>query len=243
MPNPQRLAHSPSSRAASDALAFELAAGLKELSSSRPPNGAPAKTGFSSVAPSDAPRGGGAETKLYQVPRELIEIARANAKSRKAAAVGTLTPIAPRPDAEIEANTKAYAAQVSESPAAPSDIRLLADASPASDGQSASSGTRLAIPSAPPPADEVSGASSGEVSGAVVEAESLGDEPRLEAERPSGEPALESELAAHAELPADPRAADPENAPEADGAASGRVWFYASVLVALGYCAQLALTW
>src|SRR5262245_41699511 len=108
MPNPQRLAATPSSRAASDARTLELAAGLKDISSSRPPNAA-VKPGFTPL--SDAPRGGGAETKLYQVPRELIEIARANAKNRKAA-VGTLTPIAPRPDAELEANAKAYASQI-----------------------------------------------------------------------------------------------------------------------------------
>lgn len=228
MPN-QRLAASPSSRATSDALAFELATGLKELSSSRPSNGASAKTGFSSVAPSDAPRGGGAETKLYQVPRELIEIARANAKSRKAAAVGTLTPIAPRPDAELEADAKAYAAQVSESPAAPSDIRLLADVAPPSDVSAASSGTRLAL----------AGADAG-----VVEAERPSEEPQIEAVRLSDAPAIEAELAALEGEPATLGVSDQEqSATELRGVASGRVWFYASVLVALGYCAQLALSW
>lgn len=224
MPNPQRLAHSPSSRAASDALPFEVAA---------------SKTGFSSVAPSEAPRGGGAETKLYQVPRELIEIARANAKSRKAAAVGTLTPIAPRPDAELEANAKAYAAQISESPAAPSDIRLLADASPASDGVPASSGTRLAISTAPL-SDSISGAQSD----VALEAERPSDELRVEAQRLSDGPIIETEVAVDEGEPAELHASVPEeSASELGGIASGRVWFYASVLVALGYCAQLALTW
>lgn len=232
MPNPQRLAHSASSRAGSDALAFELAANMKDVSSSRPPNGAPAKTGFASVAPSDAPRGGGAETKLYQVPRELIEIARANAKNRKAAAVGTLTPIAPRPDAEVEANARAYAAQISESPAAPSDVRLLAEAAPASDG-AASSGTRLAV-AADPIADVPSATS--------VEAERPSGELRVEAGRLGDEPVIETELAADDGEPAELRSSE-ESPTENQGIVPGRVWLYASVLVALGYCIQLALTW
>jgi hypothetical protein len=238
MPN-QRLATSPSSRAASDVLAFELSGGFKDLSSSRPSNGAPAKAGFSSVAPSEAPRGGGAETKLYQVPRELIEIARANAKNRKAAAVGTLTPIAPRPDAEVEASAKAYAAQVSESPAAPSDIHLLADVAPTSDGAAASSGTRLAIPSASASAAPISDP----VAALEVEAERPAAEVRVEAERLDDGPAIETELAPEAEPAALAASGQEENAAEIDGIGSGRVWFYASVLVALGYCAQLALTW
>ena len=125
MSNSQRFAVTPSARVASDSLAFEIAASLNEVSVSRPASGV-SKKPLSAVAPSDAPRGGGAETKLYQVPRELIEIARANARSRKH--VGTLTPIAPRPDAEIEAGAKAYAALISESPAPPSDLRVTGEA-------------------------------------------------------------------------------------------------------------------
>lgn len=240
MPNPQRLAASPSSRATSEGLSFELAASLKDLSSSRPPTSASAKKGFSSVAPSEAPRGGGAETKLYQVPRELIEIARANAKSRKStAAVGTLTPIAPRPDAELEANAKAYAAQISETPAAPSDIRLIVDAMPASEKAAASSGTRLAMASEPAVADPSSGS-------ALLDASDA--ESRAVAERLSDGPVIEAEPAAdideHDEaLYAAPLASIERAFSAAPLVASGRVWLYASVLVALGYCAQLALAW
>ena len=54
----------------------------------------------------------GAETKAYQVPRELIEIARARASAGPS---GALTPIAPRPDQGIEAAVLAYAATVSAS--------------------------------------------------------------------------------------------------------------------------------
>lgn len=51
---------------------------------------------------------GDGETKLYQVPRELIELARARAEN--ASSAGTLTPIAPRPNAELEATLSAYTA-------------------------------------------------------------------------------------------------------------------------------------
>lgn len=63
----------------------------------------------------------GAETKHYEVPRELIEIARATASSREP--VGALTPIAPRPSPELAASLHAYAALVSKASVAPSSPR------------------------------------------------------------------------------------------------------------------------
>jgi hypothetical protein len=54
----------------------------------------------------------GAETKAYQVPRELIEIARARVNVCPSNA---LTPLAPRPDQGIEATVLANAAAVSAS--------------------------------------------------------------------------------------------------------------------------------
>ena len=127
----------------------------------------------------------------------------------------------------------------SESPAAPSDIRLLADASPASDGAAASSGTRLAISTAPL-SDSISGAHAD----VALEAERPSDELRVEAQRLSDGPIIETEVAVDEGEPAELHASVPEeSASELGGIASGRVWFYASVLVALGYCAQLALTW
>jgi len=73
----------------------------------------PAHNPFASFAPSA--REANAETKLYEVPRELIEIARAH--SAEAEAVGTTTPLAPRPDAELEATLREYSARVSSAPA------------------------------------------------------------------------------------------------------------------------------
>lgn len=51
---------------------------------------------------------GDGDTKLYQAPRELIELARAIAE--RSSSAGTLTPIAPRPNAELEATLAAYTA-------------------------------------------------------------------------------------------------------------------------------------
>lgn len=87
--------------------------------SAPPPAPAPAPT---AVAPTHNPFASltstgqetAAATKLYEVPRELIEIARANAG--KSAAVGTTTPLAPRPDAELEATLRAYTERLSSKP-------------------------------------------------------------------------------------------------------------------------------
>lgn len=74
-----------------------------------PPGDAPESSNpFASLASSSLGEPGG-ETKLYEVPRELIEIARARAAEPKASK-GTLTPIAPRPNAELEATLAAYTA-------------------------------------------------------------------------------------------------------------------------------------
>jgi len=78
-----------------------------------PRSTAPASNPFASlVGPASGTVGvpTGAETKLYQVPRELIEIARARASAGPS---GALTPIAPRPDQDIEATVRAYAESVS----------------------------------------------------------------------------------------------------------------------------------
>ena len=74
-----------------------------------------ARNPFASFAPAGGAREANAETKLYEVPRELIEIARAN--SAEADAIGVKTPLAPRPDAELEATLREYAARVSSVPA------------------------------------------------------------------------------------------------------------------------------
>lgn len=78
--------------------------------------GGAARNPFASFAP---PEGGAArdmnvETKLYEVPRELIEIARARANG--AEPPGATTPLAPRPDAELEATLRAYTARLSTKP-------------------------------------------------------------------------------------------------------------------------------
>lgn len=72
---------------------------------------AAARNPFASFAPTAAARDTNAETKLYQVPRELIEIARARANGAEAA--GKTTPLAPRPDRKLEGTLRAYAARVS----------------------------------------------------------------------------------------------------------------------------------
>jgi hypothetical protein len=71
---------------------------------------------FASFAPPEAgaSRDTNAETKLYEVPRELIEIARARANGAERA--GKTTPLAPRPDAELEATLRAYTARLSTQP-------------------------------------------------------------------------------------------------------------------------------
>jgi hypothetical protein len=82
----------------------------------REPSGAAApRNPFASFAPSaGASRDNNAETKLYQVPRELIEIARARAQGAEPS--GMTTPLAPRPDAELEATLRAYTARLSSKP-------------------------------------------------------------------------------------------------------------------------------
>jgi hypothetical protein len=69
---------------------------------------------FASFAPPEAgaARDTNAETKLYEVPRELIEIARANG----AEPAGKTTPLAPRPDAALQATLQAYTARLSAKP-------------------------------------------------------------------------------------------------------------------------------
>lgn len=81
---------------------------------------------FAAFAP--APGGAfesGAETKLYKVPRELIQLAKAE-KSKRGAG-GTLTPLAPKPGAELEATLREYTASMSSGsaqPPAPLELEL-----------------------------------------------------------------------------------------------------------------------
>jgi hypothetical protein len=82
------------------------------------PSGVPAARGahnpFASLAPAPSALAGdtGAETKHYEVPRELIEIARAKLASDVRS--GTLTPLAPRPTPDIDGALRVYAASVSK---------------------------------------------------------------------------------------------------------------------------------
>lgn len=76
----------------------------------------PAAASSTNPFSSFAPRPGGvqdpgAETKLFQVPRELIELARARAN--RPSDLGTVTPVAPRPGPELEATLRAYVASMS----------------------------------------------------------------------------------------------------------------------------------
>jgi hypothetical protein len=82
----------------------------------REPTAAASRNPFSSFAPTaaGAAREMNAETKVYEVPRELIEIARARANGAEPA--GKTTPLAPRPDAELEATLRAYTARLSTKP-------------------------------------------------------------------------------------------------------------------------------
>jgi hypothetical protein len=79
-------------------------------------SGAARANPFASFAASEAGPGRemNAATKVYEVPRELIEIARARANGAEPA--GKTTPLAPRPDAELEATLRAYTARLSTKP-------------------------------------------------------------------------------------------------------------------------------
>lgn len=80
-----------------------------------PRKAAAAHNPFASFAPEPgAARDTNAETKLYEVPRELIEIARARANGAEPA--GKTTPLAPRPDAALQATLQAYTARLSTKP-------------------------------------------------------------------------------------------------------------------------------
>jgi hypothetical protein len=78
------------------------------------PGAAAGRNPFASFAPPSFGRDPGAETKLYEVPRELIELARA--RSSEAERSGTTTPLAPRPDAELEATLRVYTERLSSKP-------------------------------------------------------------------------------------------------------------------------------
>jgi hypothetical protein len=116
MSNTERSAHlAPKSKRFSTARRIPLAT---EGTHARPAPRTAAATHnpFASFA---APEGGAArdtnaETKLYEVPRELIEIARARANGTEPA--GKTTPLAPRPDAALQATLQAYTARLSTKP-------------------------------------------------------------------------------------------------------------------------------
>lgn len=91
-----------------------------------PVTSAQAPNPFASLAPSG--RDAAAETQLFEVPRELIEMARAHASASDANAP---TPVAPRPDAELEAVVRAYTARLSSKPArAPVELMSVSIAPP-----------------------------------------------------------------------------------------------------------------
>lgn len=110
----------------------------KVHSTTRPGAAAPGAATAASSPPfaafASAPGGAfesGAETKLYKVPRELIQLAKAE-KSKRGAA-GTLTPLAPRPGPELEATLRAYTASMSSgSGQPPAGIELAPAAASAS---------------------------------------------------------------------------------------------------------------
>lgn len=93
-------------------------------------NAEPAAASSTNPFSSFAQRPGGcqdaaAETKLFQVPRELIELARARAN--RPTDLGTVTPVAPRPGPELEATLRAYVASMSSlTEAAPALDELVA---------------------------------------------------------------------------------------------------------------------
>jgi hypothetical protein len=109
------------------------------------------------------PREMNAETKIYEVPRELIEIARARANSKEA--TGTVTPIAPRPGPDLEATLLAYTEAMSKAcargHASPEVVPVTREAS---------------VSEAPAPSEvsgdaNMSGAKTSEASGAVERVE------------------------------------------------------------------------
>lgn len=139
MPNPR--CPSPSSNvvqaASPESREVDLAPGAHAAS------GEPAAASSTNPFSSFAPRPGGgqdpaAETKLFQVPRELIELARARANHPPD--LGTITPVAPRPGPELEATLRAYVASMSS----------LTEATPALDEQLVAPVAGAALPKAQP---------------------------------------------------------------------------------------------
>jgi hypothetical protein len=124
MSNTERSAHlPPKSKRFSTTRRVALA---KEAIHARPSPRTAAATHnpFASFAPPEAgaARDTNAETKLYEVPRELIEIARARANGADPA--GKTTPLAPRPDAALQATLQAYTARLSAKPPRVPSLRL-----------------------------------------------------------------------------------------------------------------------
>jgi hypothetical protein len=116
MSNTERSAHlAPKSKRFSTARRIPLATeGIPARPSAR--TAAAMHNPFASFAAPEAGAGRdmNAETKLYEVPRELIEIARARANGAEPA--GKTTPLAPRPDAALQATLQAYTARLSTKP-------------------------------------------------------------------------------------------------------------------------------
>jgi hypothetical protein len=203
-----------------------------------PPSGVPAvdaeapSNPFASLATPEAD--GDGATKLYQVPRELIEIARARAAAPTPS--GTLTPIAPRPNAELEATLAAYTAGLANLAGRPPSSRPENGQPPArrevetlrstTVGQHEESGTVLrrdAAARAPATARPRSGA-------------------KLQAIEQR--PLLRSPIA-----PRNSRSTAPRNAPAPRSTlvsappASGRPWLvYVGLGLILSYCAHLLLS-
>jgi hypothetical protein len=210
-----------------------------------PPSGAPPveaeapSNPFASLAGSEADDDGA--TKAYQVPRELIELARANADSPSSG--GTLTPIAPRPNAELEATLAAYTAGLSTSGRVPSsrpgaaaqppgrrEVETLRSTTVAQHEESGTVLRREAAARAPAAGQPRSG----------TKLQAVEQRPLLRspiAPRNSQSAARNSQSAAPRPTPA------PRSKPASTPAASGRAWLvYLGLGLILSYCAHLLLS-
>lgn len=207
-----------------------------------PPGETPgASNPFASLASSSFDEPGGA-TKLYEVPRELIEIARARAAEPKAS-TGTLTPIAPRPNAELEATLAAYTAGLAGTASSrpPSAQPVRGEPAPRQE---------VSTPrSQPPLAYEESGTVLRRDAPRPPEAPQrrAAQSERAPPARPAASerlPALERKPVLRSPVsPSSKPAARPRSAPAGAAPARGQPWaLYLALCVILGYCVHLLLS-
>jgi hypothetical protein len=171
----------------------------------------------------------GGETKLYEVPRELIEIARARA-AEPAASKGTLTPIAPRPNAELEATLAAYT----------SGLAAISGKTPSSQPGRPEAPLRQEVETL-----RSTPAGAYEESGTVLRRDAVPDTHPRAGERGSARVPLERKALLRS--PVAPRPAVPRQAPHSNpvqpAAARGRPWLiYLGLCLIAGYCAHLLLS-